>query len=216
VSSTLYNACLYANLEINERHCHPYPSSYAPAGIDATVAWGSCDYIFTNNTDYPIKIYAKYDGSYVTCTIMGTITEPFKVEMYTETVDTEEYETEYKLDESLGEDDQILDTTGINGLTIKSYRRVYDGSGNVIYDQLESTSVYSTRNQVYRVGKLPEDKEEEESTETEEDSSQEETTEEDDQTEDGQSEDGQTDDSQTDDGQAEDSQPEDGQAEVNQ
>jgi vancomycin resistance protein YoaR len=180
VSSTLYNACLYANLEINERHCHPYPSSYAPAGIDATVAWGSCDYIFTNNTDYPIKIYAKYDGSYVTCTIMGTITEPFKVEMYTETVDTEEYETEYELDESLGEDEQILDTTGINGLTIKSYRRVYDGSGNVIYDQLESTSVYSTRNQVYRVGKLPDDTEDEEASEeenSEEEASEEETSE---------------------------------------
>lgn len=33
VSSTLYDACLYANLEIAERHCHPHPSTYVDAGL---------------------------------------------------------------------------------------------------------------------------------------------------------------------------------------
>lgn len=155
VSSTLYMACLYANLEIDERHCHPYPASYVPAGLDATVAWGGCDFVFTNDTDYPIKITTTYDGYSTSCTIWGTVTEPFSVEVYTETLETEPYETKYELDKSLGKDEQILDTTGIEGLTIQSYRRVYDGEGNVISDNPEAVSVYSVRDEVYKVGKLP-------------------------------------------------------------
>lgn len=148
-------ACLYANLEIDERHCHPYPASYVPAGLDATVAWGGCDFVFTNDTDYPIKITTTYDGYSTSCTIWGTVTEPFSVELYTETLETEPYETKYELDKSLGKDEQILDTTGIEGLTIQSYRRVYDGEGNVISDNPEAVSVYSVRDEVYKVGKLP-------------------------------------------------------------
>lgn len=155
VSSTIYMACLYANLEIDERHCHPYPASYVPAGLDATVAWGGCDFVFTNDTDYPIKITTTYDGYSTSCTIWGTVTEPFSVELYTETLETEPYETKYELDKSLGKDEQILDTTGIEGLTIQSYRRVYDGDGNVISDNPEAVSVYSVRDEVYKVGKLP-------------------------------------------------------------
>ena len=158
VSSTMYMACLYANLEIDERHCHPYPSSYVPAGLDATVAWGGCDFVFTNDTDYPIKISTSYDGYSTSCTIWGTITEPFSVERYTETVETEPYETKYELDKSLGKDEQVLDTVGIEGLTVQSYRRVYDGDGNVISDNPEAISVYSKRDEVYKVGKLPKDK----------------------------------------------------------
>lgn len=177
VSSTMYMACLYANLEIDERHCHPYPSSYVPAGLDATVAWGGCDFIFTNDTDYPIKLSTTYDGYSTSCTIWGTVTEPFSVELYTETLETEPYETKYELDKSLGKDEQVLDTVGIDGLTIQSYRRVYDGDGNVISDSPEAESVYSRRDEVYKVGKLPGEKKNkkdstEKSTENKEDSTE--------------------------------------------
>ncbi|MFR5028409.1 MAG: hypothetical protein ACLTDF_06205 [Coprococcus sp.] len=59
------------------------------------------------------------------------------------------------MDKSLGKDEQVLDTVGIEGLTVQSYRRVYDGDGNVISDNPEATSVYSKRDEVYKVGKLP-------------------------------------------------------------
>ena len=52
----------------------------------------------------------------------------------------------------------MLDTVGIDGLTIQSYRRVYDGDGNVISDNPEAISEYSVRDEVYKVGKLPKDK----------------------------------------------------------
>ena len=61
-SSTIYYACLRANLEITERYAHRYVPAYIDWGMDATVSWGGPDYKFTNNTDYPIKIVATYSG----------------------------------------------------------------------------------------------------------------------------------------------------------
>lgn len=46
VSSTLYNAVLYANLEIVERYNHGFAPSYVKPGLDATVSWGGPDFKF--------------------------------------------------------------------------------------------------------------------------------------------------------------------------
>ena len=54
-SSTLYLACLYANLEITERYAHRYAPSYITWGMDATVSWGGPDFKFTNNTPIPSR-----------------------------------------------------------------------------------------------------------------------------------------------------------------
>ncbi|RAZ93300.1 hydrolase, partial [Klebsiella oxytoca] len=42
-SSTLYLACLRANLEITERYAHRYVPAYIGKGMDATVSWGGPD-----------------------------------------------------------------------------------------------------------------------------------------------------------------------------
>lgn len=56
VATTLYNCALLADLDIVERHAHTYAPSYVAPGLDAMISWGSADLIFTNNTDYPIRI----------------------------------------------------------------------------------------------------------------------------------------------------------------
>jgi len=56
ISTTLYNAALYANLEIVSRSNHQFVPSYANAGRDATVVYGAIDFKFKNNRTYPIKI----------------------------------------------------------------------------------------------------------------------------------------------------------------
>ena len=56
ITTTLYNAVVYANLEIVERSNHQFVPSYAPASRDATVVYGSIDFKFKNNRNYPIKI----------------------------------------------------------------------------------------------------------------------------------------------------------------
>ena len=70
ISSTLYNAVIFANLEITERYNHQFVTSYVPAGRDATVVYGVKDLKFVNNRSYPIKIEMKVNNGIVTCSIL--------------------------------------------------------------------------------------------------------------------------------------------------
>lgn len=56
VSSTLYNAVLDAEFEVTERHPHSRKVWYVPKDKDAATAFGSIDFKFVNNKDYPVKI----------------------------------------------------------------------------------------------------------------------------------------------------------------
>ena len=67
VSSTLYCATVLSNLEIVHRENHMFESTYVPLGLDATVSWGAPDYVFKNNTKYPIKVVAGYANGVCTC-----------------------------------------------------------------------------------------------------------------------------------------------------
>jgi len=76
VSSTLYNAALYADMGIVDRTEHMMKVGYVTAGQDATVAYGSVDFKFRNSSDYPVKISATTGGGTVTVAIIGTAWEP--------------------------------------------------------------------------------------------------------------------------------------------
>lgn len=84
-TSTIYNALLYADLEITERHPHSMPVTYAKLGLDAAIAKGIKDLRFKNNTENPIilQTYVNQDG-YVVATIWGIPTvENKKIELFT-------------------------------------------------------------------------------------------------------------------------------------
>lgn len=72
VSSTLYNAVLYADLSVVSRLNHMFPVNYCPIGQDATVSDSGVDFKFVNNMDYPVKISAYTSGYTVTVSIIGT------------------------------------------------------------------------------------------------------------------------------------------------
>lgn len=71
-TTTIYNALLYADLEITERHPHSMPVTYASNGRDAAIAGNHKDLRFKNNTNNPIILntYVTNDG-YVVATIWG-------------------------------------------------------------------------------------------------------------------------------------------------
>ena len=71
ISTTLYNAALYANLDIVERRNHQFVPSYVGAGRDATVVYGSQDFKFKNNRNYVIKITCSVEGGVATFNIYG-------------------------------------------------------------------------------------------------------------------------------------------------
>ncbi len=71
VSTTLYNAVLYADLEIVSRSSHSLPVSYVRPGLDATVSYDSVDFIFKNNTDKHVYVTANAYGGVLTINIYG-------------------------------------------------------------------------------------------------------------------------------------------------
>ncbi len=75
ITSTLYNAVLYANLEIVERSNHQFVPSYVTASRDATVVYGSIDFKFKNNRDYPIKLVCSVSGGIAKFDIYGLRTD---------------------------------------------------------------------------------------------------------------------------------------------
>ena len=71
ITSTLYNAVVYANLDIVERTNHQFVPSYVTASRDATVVYGSLDFKFKNNRNYPIKINCSVSGGIANFQIFG-------------------------------------------------------------------------------------------------------------------------------------------------
>lgn len=76
VSTTLYLAVMRAELQIDKRSNHSMLVSYVKPSMDAAIADGLKDFVFTNNTDAPIYIEGTADGWEVAFTIYGKDARP--------------------------------------------------------------------------------------------------------------------------------------------
>lgn len=93
VSTTLYNAVLYSELEVSERHNHSMVVTYVDRSADAAIAESSGkDFKFINNTDYPIYIEGYVSNKNITFNIYGRETRDpgRKVSYVSETLETKE------------------------------------------------------------------------------------------------------------------------------
>jgi vancomycin resistance protein YoaR len=152
MSSTIYYACLYADLEIVYRTCHLYISSYVPYGMDATVSWPSPDFKFANSTPYPIKLHTWRDGQTISCEIWGTRTD-FSydhIDMQYEVKEWLDPKDDFKADPSMAPGSApVLKTSGSKGLICNTYKVKYDADGKVISRTYVANSIYSPHNNVY-------------------------------------------------------------------
>lgn len=71
ITSTLYNAVVYANLDIVQRSNHQFVPSYVSASRDATVVYGAIDFQFKNSRNYPIKITCSVSNGIANFKIYG-------------------------------------------------------------------------------------------------------------------------------------------------
>ncbi len=76
VTTTLYNAALYAEMEITERSAHSMTVSYVDLARDAAIAGTYKNLRFVNNTDYPILVQGYTKNRNITFTIWGHETRP--------------------------------------------------------------------------------------------------------------------------------------------
>ncbi|MDO4189199.1 MAG: VanW family protein [Lachnospiraceae bacterium] len=95
VSSTLYNAVIRAELQVDERSPHSMVVTYVDLSSDAAIAGTYKDFKFTNNTEYPIYIegYTTEDKK-ITFNIYGKDTRPSNRSVTFESVETSKTEPE--------------------------------------------------------------------------------------------------------------------------
>ena len=125
VSSTLYNATLEAELKQEMRECHQFTVFYVDLGMDATVAWGNIDYIFSNNTEYPIKIVSKAENGKLTMSILGTADYETKdISFRSEIVAVYPHHTNTTLNEALAPGVKDIKTHGRSGYQVNTYKTV--------------------------------------------------------------------------------------------
>ena len=153
VSSTLYDAVLYANLEIVERYNHGFNPGYVKAGLDATVSWGGPDFKFKNNRNYPIRIVCDSSGKKLRIYIYGLKTpEDCTVVLDARYLSTIPYKTIYQTDPSLATGESKVIQSGSNGCKTATYKYVYNASGTLISSDCISRDTYNPHNKVVAVG----------------------------------------------------------------
>lgn len=132
VSSTLYSAVLYADLEVTERYNHSLTVAYVPKGQDATVSYGVLDFKFKNNTEYPVKVSSVIEGKKITVSIIGTEYSPKrKVELSHSLVSTIAPTENIKEDPTLPMGTKKVSEKGKNGYIVDTYKTVYENGVRV-------------------------------------------------------------------------------------
>jgi vancomycin resistance protein YoaR len=116
VSTTLYNAVLYAELEVVERYNHSMTVTYVPLSRDAAIAGDWKDFVFKNSTDYPIYIEGIAGHGNITFNVYGH-----------ETRDITHRKVEYK-EEIIKTIKPDKDIVTIDKTKPESYEKVVSGS----------------------------------------------------------------------------------------
>ena len=145
VSTTLYNAVLYAELEVTMRYPHSMMVSYVQPSRDAAIAEGLLDFRFKNNYDTPILIEGYIDAeNQLQFHIYGKDTRPkgHSVAFESETLETVKATEKYVEDteNAIG----YMETKGsaIDGSTARLWKIVYENNEEVSRDVINN-STYS-------------------------------------------------------------------------
>lgn len=146
ISSTLYDAVVYANLEIVERHNHAFTTSYVGAGKDATVVYGSLDFQFKNSRKYPIKIEGYIQNGIATVNIYGIKEEnEYDIEISTTILNYIPYNIIYEDDATLEAGKEVVTQGGQKGCKSITYK-ILKQNGKEVSRSVLSTDTYSAMN----------------------------------------------------------------------
>ncbi|GFI62369.1 vancomycin B-type resistance protein VanW [Clostridiales bacterium] len=154
VTTTIYNAAIFAELEIVERHNHSLMVGYVPLGRDAAVAGSYKNLRFKNDTDYPVRIETYLENNNIICNIYG-----YEVHDADRKIDFERVwiSTISKPAEKVTEDPNLpmgereITYSGKTGAKIDTYKLIYDGDTLLSREWFSSSTYISTADEV-RVG----------------------------------------------------------------
>jgi len=152
IASTLYNAVLLSQLQVIERRNHSAEVTYVPLGRDATVASGSIDFKFKNNTDTAIYLESYCNKNTITIKLYGKnehIGESIKFE--TEIVEKIPYKTVTEEDPTLPKGTKKLKGPPHYGYKVKTYMLKYK-DGKLLSKKLVSYDYYKPVDAIYLIG----------------------------------------------------------------
>jgi hypothetical protein len=169
VSSTLHDAVLHTHLRVVERRPHGLRIAYMPRdeyddsirrfANDATVSWGTTDYKFQNNLDYPVKIEAYVRGLFLTVRLHGTNLDGSYIKTETVVLGTTQFVTEerHSDEHDIGFRSVMDGSRGQNGYRAEVFKRHYSAEGELLSRERVGTSTYRAQNRIYIVGtRVPE------------------------------------------------------------
>lgn len=155
VSSTLFNAALYAALDIPERHAHTYAVPYVAYGRDAAVSWGTLDLQILNVWEWPIQVKTLVSGDTVQVLLIGTNTSTdFNVKIYTKTLTTIDRERITQEDSTLPIGTARLLEPGVDGGVVQTWRKTYRGESQ-LSDIMLFESSYQPFPEITAIGTAP-------------------------------------------------------------
>ncbi len=152
ISTTIYNAVLRAELQVDERCPHSMIVGYISPSLDAAIAENTKDLIFTNNTDAPILIEGSAGGGTVSFSIYGHETRDSArtIDFESVVLEEEEYTYEFELDEE-GDVGSYETSEPRNGVVAEAYKLVYLNGEQQSRDLL-SKSTYRMSPMTYTIG----------------------------------------------------------------
>ncbi len=159
-SSTIYYAMLHTTLEVVERQNHSYATGYVPDGMDATVFFGSLDFRFKNNTNYPLKVVTEsYDSGgsrYLRVKLLGTNEDGRYAIPTNKVYDVVQPTNSYLADETVPQGSLVLDKqqNSYRGRKAQVTRTIYNADGTVAETQDLGVSRYKMRPNLYRYNPL--------------------------------------------------------------
>ena len=146
ISSTLYNAAIYANLQIVERHNHAHIAAYLDPGKDATVSYGTLDFKFKNSRKYPIMIKASAKNGIATVEIYGIKEEKeYNIEIVSQVSNYIGYKTIYEDDPTKPVGYEKVTQKGMKGCNSVTYK-VYKLNGVEVSRELLSKDYFAPMN----------------------------------------------------------------------
>ena len=152
LSSTLYNAVIYSNLDVTKRSNHMFVTSYVDVGRDATVSWGTIDFCFKNTRQYPIKVVTIVSGGVCRVGIYGIKEEKeYDITIQSEVLDSTPYKITYVNDNTLEEGKEVIDQGGSNGYKSITYKIVKQ-NGVLISKTVLSEDTYSPLERIIKKG----------------------------------------------------------------
>ena len=149
VSSTLYNCALLAGLSITCVNPHSLPVSYVSPSFDAMVSSGS-DFRFVNTLSAPIKIVMKADGNDIVAEIYGV--DKVEIKRRSETLETIPFETEYRESPNVGENSEMVDSEGKEGIKSRGFLDYYEND-KLVKSVLIRTDFYAPQKRVVLIAK---------------------------------------------------------------